>query len=148
MNNQNPYNQQPQQPQYQQPYQPPMAPQAPRAPKAPLFNNDMLGILACTASIIGFTLVLVSLMAGRLPVYGLILNILALILSAGGCFLSFMLGNQRIKSGAPRGTVATLGIIFGLAGFIIALFAIFLTGCSACDTCKSAEDRARIALGL
>ncbi len=152
MNNQNPYDQQPQQPYQQQNYQapmPPMPPQAPMTPKAPFFNNDILGIIACAASIIGFALVLVSLMAARLPVYGLILNILAIILSAGGCFLSFMLGNKRIQSGAPRGMVSTLGIIFGLAGLVIGLFAIILTSCSACDTCKSAEERAaRIALGL
>ncbi len=136
MNNQNPYNQQPQQPQYQQPYQPPMAPQAPRAPKAPLFNNDMLSILACTASVVGFGMSLLVVGATGMPVYSLILTIVAFLLSAGGCFLSFILGNKRIRSGAPRGTVATLGIIFGLAGFILCIFAIFVTGCATCNYCK------------
>ena len=125
MNNQN-YNQQPQQPQqpvYQQPvYQQPMQPQAPKAPKAPLFNNDLLGLIGCTASIVGFGLVIVSLCAARLPVYGLILNILAFLFSAGGCVLSYIVGNSRIKSGAPRGTVATLGLIFGAAAFLLCLF--------------------------
>ncbi|MBQ9461436.1 MAG: hypothetical protein IJU51_05905 [Clostridia bacterium] len=142
MNNQN-YNQQPQQPQ-QPVYQQPMPPMQPQAPKAPLFNNDLLGIIGCTASIVGFGLVIVSLCAYA-AVYGLILNILAILFSAGGCVLSFIVGNSRIKSGAPRGTVATLGIIFGAAAFLLAIFAIFTTGCRACDTC-SAENAVKSAL--
>ncbi len=145
MNNQNPYQQQPQQPYqqqpYQQPYQPapqapmPTAPKAPKGPKAPFFNNDMLGIIGCTVSITGFGMLLLSLLVGG--VYGLILNILAFVLSGGGCFLSFMIGNQRIKTGAPRGTVATLGMIFGAATFLLCIFAIFTTGCRACASCKT-----------
>ena len=140
MNNQN-YNQQPYQQQpYQQPApmppQPPMAPQPPRAPKTPFFNNDMLAMLACAASLLGFGLVIASFSVYP-PAYGLIINILAIIFSAGGCFLSFLFGNQRIAAGAPRGTVCTLGMIFGLVGFIIGIFAIFSTGCTTCLACKA-----------
>ena len=151
MNNPN-YNQQPyqQQPYQQQPYQqqpapmpPTMPPQPPKAPKAPFFNNDMLAILACTASLLGFGLVLASFSVYP-PAYGLIINILAILFSAGGCFLSFIFGNQRIATGAPRGTVCTLGLIFGLAGFVIGLFAIFSTGCVACTYCKATSAVAAV----
>ena len=142
MNNQNPYGQQPQQPQqpmYQQPPmqpQQPMPPQPPKAPKSPLFNNDLLGMIGCAASMLGFGLAIACVQIYP-PAYGLILNIFAFIFSAGGCFLSFMIGNARIKSGAPRGTVATLGLIFGAAAFILCLFAIFSTGCYTCAACKA-----------
>ena len=144
MNNQN-YNpqqqpQQPQQPMYQQPMQQPvqqpMQPQPPKAPKAPLFNNDLLGLIGCTASVVGFGLVLASVSIYP-PAYGLIINILAFLFSAGGCVLSFLVGNSRIKSGAPRGTVATLGLIFGAAAFLLCLFMIFSTGCYTCTACKA-----------
>lgn len=160
MNNQNPYNQQPQQQPYQQPnYQAPMppmppqvpqAPQAPRAPKSSFFNNDMLGMIGCAASILGFGMSLLVVGATGMPVYALILNILAILLSAGGCFLSFVVGNQRIKSGAPRGTVATLGLIFGLVGFLLCIMAIFVTGCATCNYCKlsDSEKAARSVLGF
>ncbi|MEE3403836.1 MAG: hypothetical protein VZR73_07110 [Acutalibacteraceae bacterium] len=161
MNNQNPYNQQPQQgyqqPNYQAPLppmpqapQPPQAPQTPFTPKTPFFNNDMLGMIGCAASILGFGMSIFVVGATNMPIYALILNILAILFSAGGCFLSFVVGNQRIRSGAPRGTVATLGLIFGVVGVLLCLMAIFVTGCATCNYCKasSAEKAARAALGL
>ncbi len=148
-NNQNPYNQQPyQQPQqqpYQQPYQssmPPMPPQTPqqsRTPKAPLLNNDMLGMIGCAASILGFGMSILVVGAIYMPIYSFILNMFAFLFSAGGCVLSFYVGNQRIKSGAPRGTIATLGIIFGVVGFLLCIMAIFVTGCATCNYCKAQQ---------
>ncbi len=131
MNNQPPYNQAPQ-PNYQMPNYP-----APKPPKAPFFNNDTLGIIGCALSILGFGMSLFVVGATGMPVYALILNIFAIVFSGGGCFISFLVGNQRIKSGAPRGTVATLGLIFGLVGFILCVLAIFVTGCATCNYCKA-----------
>ncbi len=136
MNNQN-YNP-------QQPQQPPM----PKQPKKSggFDMKEFMPIIACTCSVTGFAMVLLSVAAGGIPVYGVILNIFALLLSAGGCFLSFVFGNQNIAAGKPRGTAATIGLIFGLAGVLIAIFAFFITGCNACNSCKSPEERAADAI--
>lgn len=148
MNNQN-YNQQPYQQPYQQPMQPaPQVPQQPK-PKAPgLFGGDMLAILACAASILGFTLVILGAIVAsgntgtvdgkmyNFGAYGVVLEIFGMLFSAGGTFLSFVFGNNNIKAGKPRGTAATLGLIFGLVGVLAFMFMIFFTGCSACQGCE------------
>ena len=149
MNNQNPYGQQPQQMQ-----QPQM--QMPKAPKAPLFNNDLLGIISCAAGVASLGLGLLSailcnsvygmttinlasgskVVPGPSPIFGFIMNIVALLLGAVAVLLALKVGNDRIRSGAPRGTIATLGLVFGLAGACICIVALFFTSCSMCSNCS------------
>lgn len=155
MNNQN-YNPQqqpyPQQPYQQQPYPQPQIPQQPPKPAKksnPIFGGDMLTVLACSASILGFSLVVLgAIVASRgyayiestlqnFGTYGTILVIFGILFSAGGTFLSFLFGNKNIQSGKPRGTAATLGLVFGLVGVLLGMFAVFFTGCSACVACEA-----------
>ena len=154
MNNQN-YNQQPYQQPYQQPMQPaPQVPQQPK-PKAPgFFGGDMLAIIACAASILGFAFVIIgAVIASTSPsissestkvnnfgAYGLVLSIFGMLFSAGGAFLSFVFGNNNIKAGKPRGTAATLGLVFGAVGFVLSFFVLFFAGCTSCAACKAQEN--------
>ena len=127
-------------------------------PKAPLFNNDMLGIISCTSGVISLGLGILSAVIsnsvygiatvgyvgssyfkgvyGFSPVVGFIFNILALLLGALAVFLALKVGNERIRAGMPRGTIASLGLIFGIAGAFICFIALFFTSCNMCSNCS------------
>lgn len=146
MDNQN-QNQVPQQ-QYAQPVQ----------NKAPVLNNDMLGIISCTSGMISFGLgILSAIMSnsvygaatvgyvgssyftgvyGFSPVVGFIMNIFALLLGVLAVLLALKVGNDRIRAGMPRGTIATLGLVFGIAGAFICFIALFFTSCNMCTNCS------------
>lgn len=118
----------------------------PRPPKpskgASFFSGDMLSIIACSLSVVGLCMVVLSgvVAAGWFGQgYGIWLNLFALIFSGCGAALSYMIGSQRLQAGAPRGTAATFGLIFGAAALVLCIFMIFFTGCSACNACKAAE---------
>lgn len=78
----------------------------------------------------------VNLKGGVSPVWALIFSILALLLSGLAVFLGITVNAERLRSGAPRGTIPTLGMVFGCAGVLVCLIAIFVTGCSTCSYCS------------
>ena len=142
MNNQNYYGQAPQMPQMPQ-----MPPEKP-----PVMNNERLGIFSCCCGLVSFGLgIITPVMAnsvygsqtisstatskGFSPIAAFIINILAILLGALGFILAIKAGNDRIRTGAPRGTVATLGLIFGISGFCLCATAIFFTGCNMIVNC-------------
>lgn len=126
--------------------------------KAFAINNDMMGIISCTSGMISFGLgILSAIMSnsvygiatasyvgskyftgvyGFSPVVGFILNIFALVLGIFAVLLALKAGNDRIRSGMPRGTIATLGLVFGIAGAFICFIALFFTSCSMCSNCS------------
>lgn len=139
MNNQNPYQpnlqkQPPQPPQppmpYPQPYmQPPMQPARPK-----FFDREMVEILGCACSAIGLCLAIVSSIVGgnATYVYGLIMVIVSLIFSVAGFIISFVTANKNVRSGKPRGTFASWGMVMGLVGIVLFIFLIFFSGCMTC----------------
>ncbi len=160
-NNPNSYGQMPpqqQMPQQQMPQQ--MPPQMPQGPKMPFsFNSDMLGAISCVCGVTGLSLGILSaaisdntygalgaagsqnlslanIKAGMSPVLPLILSIVAILISAVAVLLALKVGNDNLLAGKSRGTIPTLGLVFGCAGCIICIIALFVTGCSACSYCS------------
>lgn len=153
MNNQNYYDQ-------MQQIQPP----APPPQKPPFFNNDNLGIISCCCGLLSFGLSIITpVMAdsyygaqtlsssasakGFSPIAAFLLNIFALMLGVLGFILAVKVGNDRIRSGAPRGTIATLGLVFGITGFFLCAVALFFTGCNMivnCDWVSKTNTAARL----
>jgi len=164
MDNQN-FNQDQMPTQQQMPYQP-YQPQMPQQPKKPLFDNDMLGIISCIGGVSGLGLGLLSailsdntygmlssatnnatvksaealagvnIQGGISPVFSLILCIVALILCIGSVLLAIKVNADNARAGKPKGTIPTLGLIFGCAGFIVCVVALFITSCSTCSYCS------------
>lgn len=136
--NQYPYGQVPQQqmpqqiPPQQIPPQTPMYPAYP--PKRKFFDDEMLGILACTISAVGlFLSIAAAVIASTVTfVYGLIAVILAFLISSGGCIFSFIISNKNLRSGQSRGAIPSLGIIMGATGVVLFFFLIFFAGCTTC----------------
>ena len=164
--NQNQMPQQPQQSQMPQIPQMPQMPQMPQQPKKPLFDNDMLGVISCVGGLTGFGLGLLSailsdnfygilntaannstvksaealaginIQGGISPVFSLILCIIALILCVGSLLLALKVNSDNARAGKPKGVIPTLGLIFGCAGFIVCVVAMFITSCSTCSYCS------------
>ena len=155
-----------------QPPQPPIqpgAPMPPQMPKPPVNNNETLGIISCASGIGSIGLGILSaimsnnvygalgavpstylsqakITAGPSPVCAMIISILALVLGIAAVGLGLVAGNANLRTGAPRGKWATLGMIFGCAGAVICLVAVIFTGCASCSYC-SIKDQANQAMG-
>lgn len=139
------------------------APIPPQPLKKPVDSNEILGIISCISGIasIGLgilsavmsnniygifgampssTLVAANITAGPSPVFALIVSIVALLLGIAGAVLGLAAGNANLRTGAPRGKWATLGLIFGCAGALICIVAVFFTSCASCSFCSLKEQ--------
>ena len=82
-----------------------------------------------------------TVVAGPSPILGFIINLFALLLGIVAVLLGLKVGNDRIRSGAPRGTIATLGLVFGIAGALVCIAALVFTSCSMCSNCSMIPKR-------
>lgn len=156
-NNPNSYGQMPPEMPQQQPMnQPPQPPMPPKMPTPPFMNEDLLGIISCVSGVTSFGLGILSailsnsvyglttvnlssgskIVPGFSPVVGFIMNIVALLLGALAVLIALKLGENNLRQGKPRGTIATLGLVFGIAGALICVVALFFTSCSMCSNCS------------